>query len=109
MIEIIRETDSLERALRAETAVLYKYSPSCAVSAVAATQIGRFAEEHPDVPVYKIDVVASKDLALESSERLNVPHRSPQVILMRNGRSVWEASHYGIRATRLANMLEDTA
>jgi bacillithiol system protein YtxJ len=108
MIELITEADTLERALRAETAVLYKYSPSCAVSAVAATQIGRFADEHPDIPVYKLDVVANKDLALESAERLNVRHQSPQVILMRNGRSVWEASHYGIRATRLANVLEDT-
>lgn len=108
MIEFITEAGALERALRAETAVLYKYSPSCAVSAVAATQIDRFADEHPDTPVYKLDVVARKDLALVVADRLDVRHQSPQVILMRNGRPVWQASHYGIRATRLANMLEDT-
>lgn len=109
MIQLITETEALEEALRAETAVLYKYSPSCAVSAVAATQIERFAAEHPDTPVYKLDVVAQKELALEAADRLEVRHQSPQVILMRDGRPVWHASHYGIRATRLANILEDTA
>lgn len=109
MIEAIKAEKDVERALRADAAVIYKYGQACAVSAVANTQIERFAAEHPNTPVYRLDVVAQHRLAMEIAKRLDVEHRSPQVILVRAGGAVWAASHYAIRATRLANALEETA
>jgi len=109
MIETLDSESRMEEALSAEVCVVYKHSPSCAVSAVANTQIDRFASEHPDTPVYRLDVVDHKDIALAIAERLQVRHQSPQAILLRRGEPVWRGAHYGIRATRMAIKLDETA
>lgn len=108
MIESITSEAGIEAALRANVSVVYKHSPTCAASAVGNTQIDRFAAEHPQVPVYRIDVVDQRNLALAIGRRLRVMHQSPQVILIRGGNAVWHASHYGIRATKLAIKLDET-
>ena len=102
MIRDLGDTSSLDDALRAERAVIYKHSPICWQSALAIRQVRRFAEDHRAVPVYVLDVLAQRDLSVEVARRLQIGHESPQVIVVREGASTWSASHLGVRAKALA-------
>jgi len=101
VIEVMDRPDAMDRAAAAEVAVIYKHSPRCASATTAELEVGRFAEHHPDVPVYQLDVVRHRALARSVAQRLDVRHASPQVILLRRGRVVWAGSHGEVEATAI--------
>lgn len=98
--------DGLEAALEAERAVIYKHSSRCAICSFARWQVERFADEHRDVRVFLLDVLGARDLSDRVAERLGVEHESPQAIVVRDGRAVWAASHFGVRKGPLERGLE---
>ena len=109
MIRDLEDTNSVDEALRADRAVIYKHSPICWQSALAIRQVRHFAEDHPAVPVYMVDVVARRDLSLEVARRLGIAHESPQVIVVREGAPTWSASHSGVRTKPLARAVEEAS
>ena len=97
----VRDQATLNEALEGDRGVIYKHSTSCPVSAVVVDEVRRFGESHPDWPVYLIRVIERRDLSETVSTRLVVPHASPQVLVIRDGRCVWHTSHYDITAQAL--------
>lgn len=97
----LREPEELEGVLTAPLAVLYKHSPLCGLSAIAAGEVRRFAGERPGTPVYVLDVIRQRALAREVERRLGIRHESPQAIVLRDGVPVWDASHRGVTAEAL--------
>lgn len=73
--------------------VLFKHSLTCPISAAAYSQMSGFAGE-----VALIEVQRARELSKAIGDRLGVPHESPQVIVLLNGRVVWNASHFEITA-----------
>jgi bacillithiol system protein YtxJ len=106
-LEYIVESEKLERVLGAEKAVLYKHSPICGVSAAVKIEVDQFVADHADIPVYVIDVRAQRSLSREAADRLAIHHESPQAIVIKNARAVWNASHFDITAESLAMAVED--
>ncbi|MDH3291661.1 MAG: bacillithiol system redox-active protein YtxJ [Gemmatimonadota bacterium] len=103
---VTQEAD-LEGVLDEALAVVYKHSPRCGVSAAALIEVRQFAAGHPEVPVYRVNVIAHRPVSQVIAERLEVRHQSPQVILVRHGQTVWHASHYRVSAERLEAALAD--
>ncbi len=102
MIRELDSSDELEEALREQPAVFYKHSPRCWMSTRAMRHMKKYAGAVGAPPVFLIDVIARRELSNVLSERSGVPHASPQVIVMRGGRTQWHASHLGISARALA-------
>lgn len=102
----VHDERSLDAAIGEGPAVVYKHSTRCGISLVARREIAAFAAGHPEVPVVQIDVLASRGLSNRVAERLGVRHQSPQAILVYGGEAVWDASHFRVRATSLAEALE---
>lgn len=101
----IREIDdeqALETAFRSELAVLFKHSTVCGISAAAFREVERFAGEHPDVPIFLINVRARRNLSQRAAEHFDIRHESPQVIVIKNGRPAWNDSHWAITADKIA-------
>jgi bacillithiol system protein YtxJ len=55
-----------------------------------------FADAHPGVPVFLVDVKEQRGLSQQIAAELRLPHESPQVILVVDGRPLWNASHGGV-------------
>lgn len=91
------EAEDDERELLAgEHALLFKYSPICWISEMAAVAVQQFAHEHPDLPVHVVDVLVRRDLSQRLARKLRIEHESPQVIVLRRGKPVETASHLEI-------------
>jgi len=71
--------------------VIFKHSLTCPISASAYDQMTRFEGE-----VALIEVQRARELSMEIENRLGVTHESPQVIVLRGGQVVWNASHFRI-------------
>ena len=97
----VKDEQDLQGVLREPIAVLYKHSPLCGLSAIAAGEVRTFVEEKPETPVYMLDVIRDRHLAREVERQLGIRHESPQVIVLRGGAPVWDGSHRGVTAEAL--------
>jgi len=75
---------------------VFKHSTRCPVSARAEERVDAFVATHPDIPVHRVLVVEQRPVSLSIAERLEVAHASPQIILIRDGRAVWDTSHLAV-------------
>jgi bacillithiol system protein YtxJ len=85
------------------TVVLFKHSPACGRSATVAEDVERFATDHPELTIRVIDVIGQRPLSRDIEARFGVEHESPQVLVLRDGALAWNASHWSITASSLAD------
>ncbi|MBW3572591.1 MAG: bacillithiol system redox-active protein YtxJ [Gemmatimonadetes bacterium] len=97
----MHSTQDVDDALRQDTAILFKHSTRCPISAAARGQMERFLERQPDAPVYTVDVHDAARASAYLSEKTGVEHHSPQVIVTRGGQPEWHANHFDVRAEEL--------
>ena len=97
----LREVEELETVFEAPLAVLYKHSPTCGLCTMAAEELAAFMGANPDIPVYQVDVLRDRPLAVEVERRLEIRHESPQAIVFRRGEAVWNGSHRAVTADAL--------
>ena len=71
--------------------LLFKHSSTCPISARAYRQM-----REVKTPVSIVVVQESRDLSREVEQRTGVRHETPQALVLRNGRAVWNASHFDI-------------
>ncbi len=90
---------------------LFKHSTRCPISSGAYQRVQRYlAEASPGTPVfYLIKVIESRPVSNEIASRLGVQHQSPQLILVRNHRAVWDTSHGGIDGPAIDRALAPSA
>lgn len=94
--ELVREFErSHERPV-----VLYLHDPLCGINAQARREVAR-----ADVRAAWIDVAVRHGLGMEVEQRTGIRHESPQVLLLRDGRAVWAASHGRITAEAIRSAL----
>ncbi|HEV2148766.1 MAG TPA: bacillithiol system redox-active protein YtxJ [Longimicrobiaceae bacterium] len=91
----------VDSAVSGETAILYKHSTTCPISAAAREQMEHFLERHPDAPFFMVDVNDSADVSSYVVEKTGIEHQSPQLIVFRDGDPAWHAAHFDITADAL--------
>jgi bacillithiol system protein YtxJ len=106
--EIGRNTN-LDTLTEQDVIVLFKHSGACPVSWAAHAQMMRFRTGNPQVPVYLVPVLRERAVSQQIARRFNVPHASPQVIVLRRGVVVGSASHGAITESHLTEMLAAAA
>lgn len=97
----IQSAADVDRVLEEPLAVLYKHSPLCGLSTMAAAEVRSFMAGSPDVPVYIVDVVRHRPASRELERRLSVRHESPQAFVLRDGEVAWHGSHRDVKASAL--------
>jgi bacillithiol system protein YtxJ len=107
----IPEVQSVEQCtglLRDDLVVFFKHSPTCPVSWSAHREVDRFLSDHPDVPVHLISVRLHRDVAQYLAQVTGVQHESPQILVLRNGVLVGDASHDEVTSDLLARLTTAT-
>jgi bacillithiol system protein YtxJ len=95
-----------ELASRSEDApvVVFKHSTTCPISAAAYSEMSSFEGD-----VALVEVQSAGNLSKEIELRTGVVHESPQVIVLRNGKAVWEASHWKVKADAVQQAVKSAA
>lgn len=82
-------------------AVLFKHSDTCGVSSRAYAEMANLNQA-----VALISVQKARALSDEIEKRWNVAHETPQVLIIRNGKLVWDASHFRVKAEAVEAVLD---
>jgi len=94
------------RLAELDVALLFKHSPTCVISVHANSEVEKFREAHPAVPVFLISVKKERPLSNYIAESTGIDHASPQIIVFRKGNASGVVTHGEITVQRLKTMLE---
>jgi bacillithiol system protein YtxJ len=103
----IQALDAAIAESRERPVLLFKHSHHCGTSFEALDQLHAHLERaEPGSAVYKmITVQTHRAVSDAAAERLGLRHETPQAILIRDGKIVWNASHFRITASDLDRAL----
>ena len=78
--------------------LIFKHSTRCSISSMSLDRLLRnWKEEYStQITPYYLDLIAYRSLSNLVAERFGIPHESPQVLLLKDGKVTYHESHYGI-------------
>lgn len=85
--------DQFMASSNGSSAILFKHSDTCGVSARAYREMSQLSQ-----PVGLITVQRARAVSNEIEKRWQVSHETPQVLIVRDGKVIWDASHFQIKA-----------
>ena len=85
--------------------VIFKHSTRCSVSRFALKQFESEYDLTDRVDAYFLDLLEYRVISNEIASRFGVYHQSPQLLLIKEGKSVYDVSHSEINARELKGKL----
>jgi len=75
--------------------VIFKHSTRCSISSMAKNRLDR--KEGPSgINFYLLDLIRYRNISNRIAKDFEVRHESPQVLVIENGKCVYNESHSGI-------------
>ncbi len=88
--------------------LVYKHSNRCSVSLFAKYEVESLLESLPNSFAFSwVDVVANRPASLKLAELTSVEHESPQLLLLKGGQCIWNASHGDIRREKIEDLIRE--
>lgn len=85
--------------------VIFKHSTRCSISRMALKQFENQYDAQENIVPYFLDLLKHRDISNEIETQFNVQHQSPQILVIKNGKSIYNASHSDIDADDLKRFL----
>ena len=102
-IDQIKQIRSLSKS---ETVFIFKHSTRCGISKMVIKRFeNMFDESMSNVKVYYLDLLNYRDVSDKVGVTFNVIHQSPQLLIIKNEVSVFNASHQDITSIKLQDHL----
>lgn len=79
-----------------KTVLIFKHSTRCIVSRTTLKNFENEFDLSKKLKTYFLDLLNHRDISNEIANRFNVVHQSPQLLLIKNGKSVYDVSHEAI-------------
>ncbi|MBS1623745.1 MAG: bacillithiol system redox-active protein YtxJ [Bacteroidetes bacterium] len=90
----IGQLDDIIRDSAQMPVAIFKHSTRCSVSAMAKRALERdWSSVHTSLPAYFLDLIAYRTISNEIARRFGVIHESPQLLLIKDGKVAYYASH----------------
>ncbi len=98
-LQQIEELDGLIHAAGGQPVVVFKHSYTCGVSAEALDElVEHLSRKRAGVRYAIVTVQTHRALSNAVAQRFGIRHETPQVLLIRDGRVVWSATHFRVTA-----------
>ena len=104
-LQFMGQLDEIAALSDNKPAVIFKHSTRCSISRFALKQFEKEFALEDKVDAYFLDLLEHRDISNEIASRFGVYHQSPQLLLIKNGKSVYDVSHDAIDAKDLAERL----
>ena len=102
----VEEIDTIKEISKNQSVLIFKHSTRCGISRMVIKQFeSLFNEENKQLKVYYLDLLNFREVSSKLSEVFQVIHQSPQLLVIKNGISVYDESHYEITKVNLSKYI----
>ncbi|PIC66131.1 bacillithiol system redox-active protein YtxJ [Sporosarcina sp. P21c] len=102
-IKTIEEWRTVWESSKKQSVLLFKMSLTCFSSLSAKKELHTLVT---DLPLYLIVVQTDQAVSKAIETDLNVRHESPQVLIVKDQKATWQATHYHIKASVVRDAIE---
>ena len=82
---------------KTKTQVIFKHSTRCGISRMVMNQfVANYELTEKDLDLYYLDLLSYREVSNEVGYEFQVIHQSPQIVIIKNGVAVANASHSAI-------------
>jgi bacillithiol system protein YtxJ len=86
---------------------LFKHSTRCGISAMAKNRLEtKWDIDSTELPIYYLDLLQYRDISNTIASSFGIQHESPQLLLIRNGKCIYDASHSGVSVDGVKQALQ---
>ena len=101
-ITSVHDVEAISERSRTVPCVILKHSTTCPISSMAKHRLERQWKLPEDrVEAYYLDLLRHRDVSNFIADEFGVRHESPQLLVIRDGRCVHDASHLDIAVPEL--------
>lgn len=105
-LQDLGQLNEIMETSREKPVLIFKHSTRCSVSRMALKQFeNEYTIPENEATLYFLDLIAFRDVSNEIANRFSVTHQSPQLLLIKDGKSVYDVSHSEIDAMVLRDKL----
>lgn len=104
----LQQLDVLAHRSHERAIAIFKHSTRCSISSIAKARLDddwNFQAQQLDI--FYLDLLNFRHISNEIAQRFDVHHESPQILLIKNGECVYDASHLDISVGELADVLNN--
>ena len=93
----IEQLTSIEERSNAKPQVIFKHSTTCGISRMVLNMFtDTFGLDSEQIDIYYLDLHAHREVSNEVGIHFQVIHQSPQLLVIKNGQTVFHTSHGAI-------------
>ncbi len=97
----LQQLNEIKEKQNDEISLIFKHSTRCSISSMALNRLERSWKDD-NISTYFLDLIAHRDISAEIQNMFGVYHESPQAILIKNGKAIYDASHMAISSHEIA-------
>ncbi len=101
----INQLDEITNLSKENTVLIFKHSTRCSVSRMVLKQFENEFVLQDEIVTYFLNLLEYRDISNEIATRFNVVHQSPQMIVIKDGLTIYNASHESIDANDLEDFI----
>lgn len=104
ILEDLQQLDEIKSS--SQPSLIFKHSTRCSISMMAKKRFELDWDALPEnMNLYFLDLIRYREISNTIAEVFNVHHESPQLLLIKDGECVYEASHGEISAEETAEQV----
>lgn len=110
VLSTMEQLDEIVEDSKKKPVVLFKHSLTCGISAGAKHGLeSKWDFNEDELDFYYLDLLNLRPISNEIANRFGVIHQSPQVIVIANGKAVFDTSHHRISVPALRSAIESAS
>lgn len=97
-LESLDQIGEIKEKSKENAVLIFKHSTSCSISRASLDRLERNwkQEEMSVVKPFFLDLLSHREVSNQIAREFSVEHQSPQILLIENGVSVYNRSHFDI-------------
>lgn len=95
--ETVDKLEEIKTRSFEKTVLIFKHSTRCGISKMVKSKFeNKISNSNAEYEFYLLDLLKYREISNEIASTFQVTHQSPQVIVIKEGREMANASHYDI-------------
>ena len=100
-LQLMGQLDEIIALSKEKPVLIFKHSTRCSISRFALKQFENEFDLQNQIDAYFLDLLEFRDISNEIASRFGIMHQSPQLLLIKEGKVLYDASHSDIQANEL--------
>jgi bacillithiol system protein YtxJ len=102
----VDQLEEIERKSFKKPQIIFKHSTRCSISSISMNKfVKNYNIAQQDAELYYLDLLNYREVSNEVGYKFQIQHQSPQVIVIKDGAAVHDASHYAIQTHKILEVI----